>query len=128
MVKQLAAATLTTLLGLTMSALPIVTQQSSAQTTPNDPQYILDLSRAKNLARQAAERANGGLGRYRAERSMHGPASQSPFKDNGNGTWTFSFSGTLPGSTTPCYQSVVTVAQQDWRVNVDSNTSTCLNP
>lgn len=133
MVKQFAAATLTALLGLTMAALPILEQPSSAQTAPSpgSPEYasyIRDLNKAKNFARQAAERANGGLGNYRAEPAMHGQASKSPYKDNGNGTWTFSFSGSRPGETTPCYESVVTVSRQDWKVTVDSNRSTCPNP
>ncbi|HEY9727545.1 MAG TPA: hypothetical protein V6D50_13935 [Chroococcales cyanobacterium] len=133
MMKQIAAATLTALLGLTMAAVPILDRPSSAQTTPapGTPEYaefIRDLNKAKNFARQAAERENGGLGYYRAEPSMHGLASQSPYKDNGNGTWTFTFSGSRPGETTPCYESVVTVSRQDWRVNVDSNRSTCPNP
>jgi hypothetical protein len=133
MMKQIAAATLTAVLGLTMAAVPILDRPSSAQTTPapGTPEYaefIRDLNKAKNFARQAAERENGGLGYYRAEPSMHGLASQSPYKDNGNGTWTFTFSGTRPGETTACYESVVTVSRQDWRVNVDSNRSTCPNP
>ena len=132
MMKQIAAATLTAVLGLTMAAVPILDRPSSAQLpstdSPEYASYIRDLNKAKNFARQAAERENGGLGNYRAEPSMHGQASKSPYKDNGNGTWTFSFSGNRPGETTPCYESVVTVSRQDWKVNVDSNRSTCPNP
>jgi len=80
----------------------------------------LELSRAKNLARQAAEVANGGLGKYRAEASMHGAAKESPFVDNGNGTWTFTFKGQKPGASVYTVETVVTVSQ-DGRIRVDYN-------
>ncbi|MEG4807188.1 hypothetical protein QUA82_05060 [Microcoleus sp. F8-D3] len=80
----------------------------------------IELNRAKNLARQAAERANGGLGNYRAEASMHGTSKESPFVDNGDGTWTFTFKGSKPGSSVYTVETVVTVSQ-DGRVRVDYN-------
>ena len=80
-----------------------------------------ELNRAKNLARQAAEMANGGLNEYRAENSMHGPSIESPFVDNGDGTWTFTFQGGSPGSMTPTVESVVTVDQNTLQVTVDYN-------
>ncbi len=119
MLKQIAIASLTALTALTISSLQAPAQTNSTQTTPNAT-ALLDLNRAKNLARQAAESANGGLGVYRAESSMHGPARESPYVDNGNGTWTFTFKGSQPGSTTPTIESVVTVSQ-DGRVIVDYN-------
>ncbi|MDP8934897.1 MAG: hypothetical protein M3N42_12340 [Cyanobacteriota bacterium] len=80
----------------------------------------IELNRAKNLARQAAEIANGGLGKYRAEASMHGTSKESPFVDNGDGTWTFTFKGNKPGSSVYTVETVVTVSQ-DGRVRVDYN-------
>ena len=80
----------------------------------------LELNRAKNLARQAAEVANGGLGNYRAETAMHGAAKESPFVDNGNGTWTFTFKGQKPGASVYTVETVVTVSQ-DGTVRVDYN-------
>jgi len=80
-----------------------------------------NLNRAKNLARQTAEKANGGLGLYRAEASMHGPAAEAPFVDNGDGTFTFTFFGGKPGFTSPSVQSVVTVNTTDWSTHVDYN-------
>jgi hypothetical protein len=79
------------------------------------------LQRARNLARQAAERANGGLEKYRAEASMYGPATQSPVVDNGNGTWTFTFRGGPPDSQTPTLESAVTVAKDGSKLNLDYN-------
>ena len=94
-----------------------------AQSQLNDITVIsnnIELNRAKNLARQAAEIANGGLGEYRAEAAMHGASAQSPFVDNGDGTWTFTFQGYKPGASVYTVETVVTVSQ-DGRVRVDYN-------
>ena len=80
----------------------------------------IELNRAKNLARQAAENANGGLGEYRAEAAMHGASAQSPFVENGNGTWTFTFQGYKPGASVYTVETVVTVSQNG-RITVDYN-------
>ena len=80
------------------------------------------LNRAKNFARQAAEDANGGLSKYRAESSMHGPAFDSPYKVNEDGTVTFTFLGSSPQSPEQMiYESVVTVTLEDFGVNVEYN-------
>ena len=125
MMKHLTTATLGGLAVLLVSSVPIQAQDSepvptdttttTIQATPNI------LGRAQNLARQAAERANGGLNRYRAESSMYGPPSQSPYKENPDGSITFTFTGRRPGVETPSYESVVTVSPDGERVTVDYN-------
>lgn len=120
MLKSVAAITLTVLTALTIVSLPSHAQSDSTQASPDLERFIA-LNRAKNLARMAAERSNGGLGFYRAERSMHGPADDSPYVDNGNGTWTFTFKGGQPNSTTLSVESVVTVSRDGSQVTVDYN-------
>ena len=56
------------------------------------------LTRAKNLARQAAIAQNGGLEFYRPETSMYGPALQSPHTRNEDGSVTFRIRGGAPGA------------------------------
>jgi purine nucleoside permease len=79
------------------------------------------LNRAKNLARQAAVEANGGLSQYRPEDAMHGPADQAPYVDNGDGTWTFTIRGRRPNSQAFTMETVVTVSQDGKEVTVDYN-------
>ena len=95
----------------------------SSQSQVNEITVIsnnIELNRAKNLARQAAENVNGGLGEYRAEAAMHGASAQSPFVENGNGTWTFTFQGYKPGASVYTVETVVTVSQNG-RITVDYN-------
>lgn len=125
MMTRLTTATLGGLAVLMVGSLPIQAQESEPvqtettttiiQTTPNI------LGRAQNLARQAAERANGGLNRYRAASSMYGPPSLAPYKENPDGSITFTFTGRRPGAETPSYESVVTVSPDGERVTVDYN-------
>lgn len=72
---------------------------------------LINLGRAENLAREAAEQANGGLQHYRAENSMYGTAERSPHSYDGHGIWTFTFKGHSPDSDTPTVESVVTVTR-----------------
>lgn len=80
----------------------------------------IDLNRAKNVARQAAEAANGGLRVYRTENSMHGSAKQSPFVDDGD-SWTWTFLGGRPGSSLTTIETVVTVYKKSSQVLVVYN-------
>ncbi len=87
----------------------------------NAAEQINALGRAKNLARQAAEAANGGLANYRADASMHGPISIAPCVANGDGTWTFTVKGGKPGFTTPTQETVVKVDGSTWKTTIVSN-------
>lgn len=107
-----------------MGCLPSNSVLASSQ-KQNDIQTILtnslELNRAKNRARRAAEEANGGLSQYRAEDAMHGPAEESPFVDNGDGTWTFTVLGRRPTSNILTLETVVTVSRDGKLVTVDYN-------
>jgi hypothetical protein len=80
---------------------------SVPSTTPSTPDVYF-INRAKNLARQAAITANGGLERYRPDPVMFGPAVQTQFVRNADGSITFSFTGGAPGSS-PSVETVATV-------------------
>jgi hypothetical protein len=77
-------------------------------TVPASDVYFLN--RAKNLARQAAINANGGLGKYRPDPVMYGPAIQTAYARNNDGSITFRFNGSAPGISTPKFETVATVA------------------
>lgn len=90
---------------------------------PNIGQFGVDnpvLQRAMNLARQAAERANGGLTQYRAEPAMSGIATQSPFVINTDGSFTFTFLGGKPAEPYSI-ESIVTVSSDGRQIKVDYN-------
>lgn len=94
---------------------------AKAIASDNAVAQITALGRARNLARQTAEAANGGLEVYRADASMHGRISDAPCVDNGNGSWTFTVRGGAPGFTTPTQETVVTVDGNNWTIKVDYN-------
>jgi len=82
-----------------------------------------NLNRAKNLARMAAEKANGGLNRYRAEDFMHGPIEGIPdygFQVNALDGITFQFLGGPPGSALNSIETAVQVSLEadNWSVEV----------
>jgi hypothetical protein len=106
------------------ATLPLsVSDLVSSRQVPISQMTTVDLNRAKNYARQAIETLNGGLGLYHAEDAMHGLAEDSPYQDNGDGTWTFIFFGGAPGWTTPTVESEVTVDQRTGAVEVLYNGS-----
>ncbi|MEB3225567.1 MAG: hypothetical protein VKJ86_07150 [Synechococcus sp.] len=96
----------------------IRTENATIETGAN----TIDLNQAKNLARQAAEQANGGLSNYRAEPAMHGNPNESPYVLNADGSYTFTFQGRRPSSFDYSIESVVTVTP-DGTVTINSNTS-----
>jgi hypothetical protein len=88
----------------------------------DDRETRIDLQQAKNLARQAAEQANGGSRVYRAENLMYEPTVQSAYVDNGD-SWTFTFLGGRPSVSVMTIESVVTVYKISRRIVVDYNGS-----
>jgi hypothetical protein len=113
--------TLTVAVSAVSTAAQAQTSQSREERIQMLIQQAIDLNRAKNLARMAAERANGGLGVYQADSTMHGPSEESPYVQNADGSYTFSFMGGEPGFTAPSVESVVTVDPSTWNINMDYN-------
>ncbi|AFY59304.1 purine nucleoside permease [Synechococcus sp. PCC 6312] len=114
------------LLGLILlvaTAVPVISPISANSQPAGTGQFGVDnplLQRAMNLARQAAERANGGLSQYRAEPAMSGIATQSPFVLNSDGSFTFTFLGGKPDQPFSL-ESIVTVSGDGREVNLDYN-------
>ncbi len=108
---------LLTLLIFPLVVSPIARAQFTDPIVQTKVKEIEALSRAKNLARQAGEAANGGLGVYRSERSMHGFAAQSPYVDKGD-FWLFTFKGSTPGADAPFVETEVRVDKADFKTTV----------
>ena len=70
-----------------------VSENSCTAATPAEQRA---LNAAKNTARRAAEQANGGLNRYRAEPAMHGDVIDAPCEVVRPGVWRFTFRGGSP--------------------------------
>ncbi len=115
------------------SSFPLMAQTPSPQIPSSAPSTAVPngaapasdvyfINRAKNLARQAAIQANGGLSQYRPDPIMYGPAVQTAYVRNSNGSITFRFTGTAPGVPTPKFETVATVAANGV-VNLDYNGS-----
>ncbi|WP_246198774.1 hypothetical protein [Sodalinema gerasimenkoae] len=80
-----------------------------------------DVQRAKNQARQLAERLNGGLERYRAESSMHGPSADAPYRLTETGDIEFRFLGRAPRDTHYSLETVVIVNPNTWELEATYN-------
>ncbi|MEO0406237.1 MAG: hypothetical protein AAF289_02690 [Cyanobacteria bacterium P01_A01_bin.135] len=85
--------TRTAAVALIMSSIGTLSALAAPLSVAQIDPALIALSRAKNLARQAGERANGGIIAYRAEPAMHGPAEDAPYVENVDGGWTFTFQG-----------------------------------
>jgi hypothetical protein len=112
---------------LVAQAMPIKAQsmnQCMVEARANGDSFaqLMKLGRAQNLARQTAEIVNGGLGEYRADRSMYGRMSDTPCTVSGDDLWTFTFKGTAPNSNIPYVETAVVVNNQTWEIKVDRNT------
>jgi hypothetical protein len=107
---------------LSIGSIPLAMSPAQAQTllAQGNPMLAFGLNQAKNLARQTIEEANGGLNEYRAEQSMHGPPLASPYVDNGDGSYTFTFRGRRPESMEFTFESVVTISA-DGIATIDYN-------
>ncbi len=97
----------------------VLTQSNISSFTINS----FKLNRLKNYARQTAEEANGGLQKYRAEPSMHGPAFDSPYVINEDGTVTFTFLGKLPNTSEYIYESIVNINPDNFALEIEYNGS-----
>jgi hypothetical protein len=89
--------------------LPKTVAGNGNSSSPNWVNEDAFFAKARNLARQAAIKANGGLARYRPEPAMFGPSAQTPAVKNANGSITFTFKGGAPNTSELITQSVVTV-------------------
>lgn len=98
------------IIGGNLTLLPTPSTAEIVVAQNNDANLTSSLNQAKNLARQAAEEANGGLRAYRAEGSMHSTAEESPYTINSDGSYTFIFFGRRPESMDFTYESEVTVS------------------
>ncbi|PSO47550.1 MAG: hypothetical protein BRC33_12335 [Cyanobacteria bacterium SW_9_44_58] len=110
--------------GLSLQAQTSQELQPKTEDTPSlSEQYqkIIELNKAKNLARQAAEKANGGLTEYRAEPAMHGPGQSTNYEQIEQGVWKFRFKGRRPSEEEYTIESVVVVDMNNNTVDVEYN-------
>ena len=98
-------------------------QADAQERSPLEIEYgrLVKLNRAKNLARQAAERANGGLTEYRPEPAMHGPAQRTEYEELAEGVWQFTFKGRRPRANEYTIESVVVVDSNTGDITVEYN-------
>jgi len=104
------------------SNIPLSADQTPVIITVSKPlperiQAFWNLNRAKNLARQTAEAHNGGLQKYQTDASMHGPSTDTPFRDQGT-YWIFTFKGGVPAFTQATVESEIRVEKDTFKTSV----------
>ena len=82
--------------GLSPTSAPAQAPADPVTASPQGDVDPLFLLRGRNIARAAAETANGGLGNYMAEPAMHGPTANAPVVINEDGSLLFTFKGFRP--------------------------------
>ncbi|MDR9403229.1 MAG: hypothetical protein RI580_07305 [Halothece sp. Uz-M2-17] len=108
------------ILGVPLS-LQAQTESEERSTLEIEYRKLVQLNRAKNLARQAAEQANGGLTEYRAEPAMHGPPETTNHEQLAEGVWQFTFQGRRPTAEEYTLESVVVVNINTGETTVEYN-------
>lgn len=108
----------------TPTGVDVVNPPAPPDDAPRNQAFFLALNRAKNLARVAAEQANGGLSRYVAESKMYGGGSGTDYTYS-NGFFTFQFVGGAPGwqpqGLPPTVESVISISFDGKTVRTDYN-------
>ncbi|AFZ43455.1 hypothetical protein PCC7418_1255 [Halothece sp. PCC 7418] len=103
--------------------LSLQAQTDSEEASPLRIEFnrLVELNRAKNLARQAAEQENGGLTEYRPEPAMHGPAQATNYEELAEGVWQFTFQGRRPTADEYTIESVVVVNTNTGETTIEYN-------
>jgi len=109
------------LINIIIISLPVFAQNDQVIADYSETLQESRIGRAQNIARQLAEKTNGGLGKYRAEPSMFGDPRRSPYRDNGDRSWTFTFFGGTPGSNNFTVETVVTISENFSIIRLDYN-------
>lgn len=84
------------LVSLSQTSTPAQSPATPASPPPQSDVDRLFLTQGRNIARAAAETANGGLENYMAEPAMHGPTANAPVVINEDGSLLFTFKGFRP--------------------------------
>jgi hypothetical protein len=95
----------------------IVAPGSASAFSPTNPTE--GMFKARNLARAAAERVNGGVERYRADASMYGGKGRQMMLDSGT-HWIFTVYGGIPGQPAS-RETMVRISKTNYEIAVVYN-------